>query len=321
MFIISLDFELYWGVMDSRGEEYFNDIKKVEKIVPMLLELFDDYDVACTWATVGKILAHDFKELDKFSPIIKPQYTNNSLSTYSHWDRLKSEDGKLLFSPDLVEKIIRSKNQELSSHTFSHYYTLEKGQNAADFKSDLASMNKIMKEYSQKAESIIFPRNQINAEYLKLCNSYGYKCYRGNPSHWAYNMSSRDKNSLLKRGFRLIDTYIPLSGSLTQRCREDPVSKMVNVPASFFFRPFNNKLRFLEPLKILRIKRSMLHAAKKGKLFHLWWHPHNFGKNTETNMMQLKEILDYYSYLNGVFGFESVTVCQAASKYLELNDV
>ena len=52
----------------------------------------------------------------------------------------------------------------------------------------------------------------------------------------------------------------------------------------------------------------MKHAAKNGLLYHLWWHPHNFGANTEENFKTLEEILKYYEFLNKKYGFESKTM-------------
>ena len=61
-----------------------------------------------------------------------------------------------------------------------------------------------------------------------------------------------------------------------------------------FLRPYNNILFFLEALKIVRIKKAMLHAAKHNKTFHLWWHPHNFGVNQQNNLNNLVLILNYF---------------------------
>ena len=83
---------------------------------------------------------------------------------------------------------------------------------------------------------------------------------------------------------------------------------MVNVAASRFLRPWSRKLRWLEPLRLRRIKRAMHYAARNNQLFHLWWHPHNFGANLEENMRFLEAILRYYKELNQQYGFSSETM-------------
>ncbi|MFP3339900.1 hypothetical protein R0J91_18120, partial [Micrococcus sp. SIMBA_131] len=54
-FVLSLDFELLWGVYESRGSEYYPAIENVFKVVPNLLGLFEKYGISCTWATVGAL--------------------------------------------------------------------------------------------------------------------------------------------------------------------------------------------------------------------------------------------------------------------------
>ena len=53
-FVISLDFELLWGVRDQRTiADYGANILGVRQVVPALLDLFAERNIACTWATVG----------------------------------------------------------------------------------------------------------------------------------------------------------------------------------------------------------------------------------------------------------------------------
>ena len=61
-----------------------------------------------------------------------------------------------------------------------------------------------------------------------------------------------------------------------------------------------------------RIKRQMTYAAENGRLFHLWWHPHDFGLNTDKNLANLKEILEHYEFLNQKYGFESKNIGEVA---------
>ncbi len=59
----------------------------------------------------------------------------------------------------------------------------------------------------------------------------------------------------------------------------------------------------------------MTYAAQKGLVYHLWWHPHNFGEDVSNNFSFLEKILIHYSQLNEKFGFESVSM-QGLSKAL-----
>jgi hypothetical protein len=49
-------------------------------------------------------------------------------------------------------------------------------------------------------------------------------------------------------------------------------------------------------------------AAVNRKIFHLWWHPHNFGVNTAQNIAFLKNILDHFHKLREDYGMASLNM-------------
>jgi hypothetical protein len=56
-FLISLDFELMWGVRDHRSiATYGKNILGVREAIPAMLAMFTKYRVKATWATVGMLL-------------------------------------------------------------------------------------------------------------------------------------------------------------------------------------------------------------------------------------------------------------------------
>ena len=71
-------------------------------------------------------------------------------------------------------------------------------------------------------------------------------------------------------------------------------------------------LKTFEPLRLSRLKRQMTAAAAAGRIFHLWWHPHNFGADTEANLYFLDRLLDHYRRLRDSFGMRSETMAEAA---------
>ena len=52
----------------------------------------------------------------------------------------------------------------------------------------------------------------------------------------------------------------------------------------------------------------MTQAAKKNQVFHLWWHPHNFGNNTSENLIFLGEIIKHYVILKDTYGMKSLNM-------------
>lgn len=49
LFVISLDFELFWGIRDKYDfDTYGQNVLGVWKVIPRLLELFDKYGIHAT---------------------------------------------------------------------------------------------------------------------------------------------------------------------------------------------------------------------------------------------------------------------------------
>src|SRR2546421_12794150 len=74
-FVISLDFELMWGVRDKRTiADYGANVRGVREVVPALLDLFAERDIACTWATVGLLFFATNAAMRAALPARKPGY-------------------------------------------------------------------------------------------------------------------------------------------------------------------------------------------------------------------------------------------------------
>ncbi len=310
-FVISLDFELFWGVRDKRTiENYGANILGVQKAIPAMLALFDKYGVKATFSTVGFLFAQNKEELLAFCPSIQPDYVDTKLSPYHSFDKVGNDetDDPYHFGYSLLQQIKAKGNHEIGTHTFCHYYCLEAGQTPEAFKQDLIAAKKIAAEKGIDVRSLIFPRNQFNEEYLFLCKQVGIDSYRGNPSSWLYTGRNKNDESLSRRALRFIDTYINLTGHHCHTKEYVLSSSLVNVAASRFLRPYSKKFFFLESLRLRRIKKAMFHAAKNNMLFHLWWHPHNFGVNLQENINFLEQILACYQRLQQEYQFSSITM-------------
>lgn len=314
-FVISLDFELYWGVRDTKPlGAYRDNLRGVRRVVPALLELFSEYDIRATWATVGFLFCESREELIEFLPEIRPHYVDDDLSPYDELHELGKgeDDDPYHYAPSLIEAIADGDGQEIASHTFSHYYCLEKGQTEAAFEADLAAAMEVAKRRGMELKSLVFPRNQVNRRYLDICRDAGLWAYRGNPNPWYYQGRGRDSERLWHRGLRLADAYLPISrGFAGTASREDPKGLM-DVAASRFLRPYNPEIRPAETLRLHRIKNEMKRAAERGQRYHLWWHPHNFGVNMDENLAFLTEILEYFQKLRHEKGMESKNMKQVA---------
>ncbi|SDR70036.1 polysaccharide deacetylase family protein [Gramella sp. MAR_2010_147] len=303
--VVSLDFELLWGVFDKvdwkQKQEYFLNTRK---LIPEILRLFEQHEVSCTWATVGMLFNDNWDEWNYNIPKVIPEYRNKKLSAYNYGKSIQSkETEKLCFAPDLIRKIKETQGQEIGTHTYSHYYCRESGQTVESFRADLLQSKKLAKKVEIKLNSLVFPRNQINPEYLKLCQEIGLSSVRSNPDNWYWKNTHKD--SLLQKIFRTGDAYLGTNDKSYKTSKIETFNRGLEIQkASRLLRPHSSRV-IQNKLKIRRIFSEMEWAAKQGEIYHLWWHPHNFGKNPLENIMELKIILEKFSVLNGKYGFNS----------------
>ncbi|KAB1070773.1 polysaccharide deacetylase family protein [Methylobacterium planeticum] len=315
-FVISLDFELFWGVRDKRilAHERAN-LLGGRRAVGEMLARFAVHRVRATWATVGLLFFTSRDEMLAGVPSTKPRYANAHLSPYPVLDAVGSteQDDPCHFAGSLVRQIRDCPGQEIGTHTFSHYYALEAGQTADDFRDDLEAAARAASSFDISLTSLVFPRNQYNPTYLLVCHDFGLRAYRGNQRGWMYAARPDEHQRMWIRAVRLADAYLNLSGYQTYPITPDNGHLPVDVPASMFLRPWSRRLRLLEPLRLRRIKHAMTHAAQHGEIFHLWWHPENFGTNIAENLAILDKILAHFARLRDAHGMESRTMAETAS--------
>lgn len=319
VFIISLDFELFWGVRDKRTiASYGANIRGCRQVIPSLLELFGNYGIKATFATVGFLFARDKDELRRYQPAILPDYGFKKYSPYeNHYiDTIgnSEQDDIYHYAESLIRMIQKYPEQEIASHTFSHYYCLENA-SLSSFEADLLAAKKIAASYRVDLKSLVFPRNQYSQEHIAICEKLGFIAYRGNERSSVYSPRKNKEQSKTMRAARLADSYFNLTGHHTFKPQKNET--IINIPASRFLRPFSKKLKTADNLRLNRIKNSMLFAAENEAAYHLWWHPHNFGINLKENLAFLEEILKHYQKLHDEYGMESKTMKTIAEEIIE----
>ncbi len=311
-FVVSLDFELYWGMRDVVSlEDYRADLEGVHEAIPRMLDVFERFGVHATWATVGLVFAENQEEARAFAPKLRPTYLRQELSPYGDLDRPGlDEDAACYFAPALIRRIAQTPHQEVATHTFAHFYCNEPGQDEAQFEADLDAAVSIAAARDVGLRSLVFPRNQVNRGYLGALPKKGITAYRGVPDRWALQRGRGRLDTLTRRGVRLADNYLRITGPRTERARTE--SSLVDLPGTRFLRPVSTRLRRLEPSKEARITGEMTHAAQAGHTYHLWWHPHNFGRSPRENVAMLERLLEHARRLKYSHGWQSRTMAELA---------
>jgi peptidoglycan/xylan/chitin deacetylase (PgdA/CDA1 family) len=352
-FTISLDFELHWGgfekwpiqitndelrmtngvpvqitneelrISNGTGSSYNQYFLNTRRIIPQMLDMFEEYGAHVTWATVGMLFHQSREELTENLPSEKPSYREGRLSAYNYISDKgigsNEVDDPFHFASSLIEEIARTPFQELGTHTFAHYYCNEEGQTVEQFREDIRAAQRAARKFGKVLRSLVFPRNQFNDQYLRVCFEEGITAVRSNPLDWFWHIESTQSESAWKRLNRGLDAYLPIGKKNTYKL--DAVAVRDNIPvrlpASRLLRPYRPKELFLNSMKINRIKSEMSRAAEYGEVYHLWWHPHNFGWYPEESMEGLLEILKHYSFCRDKWGMGSMNMGELAESVLD----
>lgn len=308
--VISLDFELMWGNIESWTIEGYGKthVKQVREVITRLLALFEKYQVKATFATVGFIMQ---QQNEVMIPNRTPSYTNQKLSPYGNYmKRISKENANLYFAPDIIEQLKHSSCVEIGTHTYCHYYCWEKGQSTDQFDADLSIACEVARKNGIDLKSIVFPRNQVSEDYLTICKEHGITSYRGNAKKY-FNETKSIIECYKNKVCRFLDTYLNIGGNTSYKLNQE--SRIIqNIPASRFIRPYSHQFSFLERLRFRRIRKEMEYAARYGEVYHIWWHPHNFGADMKENLAFLEKILKTYQQLHEKYGMSSMTMKELA---------
>jgi peptidoglycan/xylan/chitin deacetylase (PgdA/CDA1 family) len=317
--VVSLDFELHWGVRDLFAAEGHHRAKLLaaRAALPRILDMFVDHGVHATWATVGLLFARSADEARLHWPAKRPRYRDGSLDAWQEPIGHNEDNDPVHLAPSLVRLISTTPGQEVGSHTFTHFYCLEaaRGDNRIEtFRADVAAARSIAAVGGYEVSSLVVPRNQWVPELSAPASQTGFRAYRGSQSGFPYRPRPRARQQTTSmRVVRLLDMYVNLTGdSLVSWEELSRTGEPFNVAASRYLQPFSPSRRRLDAVRLRRIVRSMKRAAETGQIFHLWWHPEDFGEDTEDNLAVLGRVLDGYDRLRKSHGMVSLNMAEVA---------
>ena len=264
--VISADFELAWAFQFSKQTK--DPLKKAQlarKNMPLLLDLFDTYNIPITWATVGHLFLDSCKKGDHDWMSRIDHFDNHWLFNKGDWyqndpySNCKRDNS--WYAPDLVEKILNSKaSHEIGCHTFSHINCRDKVCSANVLRDELEAWNNSASKFGIKAKSFVFPGGTYgNFDVLK---EFDYKIYRVKNNSFEMGLPLFDKNGLLQ---------------------------------TFSTGAFGEMGVGLDPqIYIKKFKRILDKAAKNKTVCHLWFHP-SVNQNTVKEVMP--EVIRYIAEL------------------------
>src|SRR3546814_16264095 len=84
----------------------------------------------------------------------------------------------------MVRRLLQCPDQEIATHSYSHYYCLEPGQTDVQFRADLRAATAQLREWNIDYRSIVFPRNQYDSRHLELSAAEGHSGFRVTETNW-----------------------------------------------------------------------------------------------------------------------------------------
>jgi peptidoglycan/xylan/chitin deacetylase (PgdA/CDA1 family) len=308
--VISLDFELFWGMRDHTAVEpaVTKSLVASRSMVLTLAELFARREVRATWATVGLLFATTAAEVAALSPAVRPAYREDRLDPYLEPIGPTEDEDPLHLAGSLVDRLASSRGQELASHTFSHFYCLEPGPGADAFEADLQAAQAAATRRGLRLRSLVLPRNQWDPTLAPSLVRAGFECYRGPQPGWAHRSRRGRDSGLAVRAVRLASTWAGPAVPTFAWCELLEPSGLCNIPASAFVRPWAPSTKALQSLQDGRIIKALRDAASRGGIVHLWWHPHNFVEHPAENLERLHRLIDELDRLRATDGMVTLTM-------------
>jgi peptidoglycan/xylan/chitin deacetylase (PgdA/CDA1 family) len=188
--VISADFEMAWAWRYSKKSNEpkalaLQKADRTRKNLPLLLDLFDRFNVPITWATVGHLFLESCEKTNgrAHSDLPRPPRFENEFWRYAEGDWLDDDpcsdfhQEPAWYAPDLLRSILSTKvKHEIACHTFSHIDCSEDNCPPAIMDSELDQCQRLAENLGVKLRSFVFPANLVGN--LTSLKNHGFNAYR-----------------------------------------------------------------------------------------------------------------------------------------------
>ena len=286
VFVLSLDTELCWGVVD-KPEQLKNNLKYYEQArncIEKILKLLEKYNISATWAIVGHLFLQECNSIagQKHIDIPRSDYTWYVKDWFNESPCTNDMEEPLWYGQDIIQKIMDcGVYQEIGCHSFAHIPFGDKNTKSDTVKADLSNCVYEAEKLGLKHRSFAFPRNDIG--FIDELKNFGFIAYRGTEPSWY-----KDFPKKIRKVCHILDQFLTITPPVSIPKLE---KGLYNIPASMFYLPMNG-FRSLIPVssRIHKAKKGIKRAIRDKKVFHLWFHPFNIATNQEKLLYGLEEI-------------------------------
>ena len=247
-FVISADFELAWAWRYSKKNKSplefgLRKAKQSRENIPVLLKMFEEYNIPITWATVGHLFLESCSQGDHDwmhkIPNFDDHWSFNKGDWYDHDPYSNNKNSPEWYAPDLIEKILKSKaGHEIGCHSFSHLHFKNQICPPEVADDDIKACVEVAKKWGLTLKSMVFPGG-TNGNYNSLAK-YGFTNYRQNSKY---------------------DLFYPEMGE----------EGMIRLPSSFSME--DTGFNWSKEYYLYRYKKYIDRAITTGTVCHGWFHP------------------------------------------------
>jgi len=186
--VISADFELAWGWRYAKTrQDPLKMALQARGNMPRLMEIFEEYRIPVTWATVGHLMLSSCNRRTH-SWMRRIPYFENKRWLYDRGDWFEHdpctiwERARAWYAPDIIESILRSRaGHEIGCHTFSHIDMSNENCPQEVAEDEILACVNAAKEWGFALKSFVFAGGTYgNYEVLK---KYGFTNYRRKLTH------------------------------------------------------------------------------------------------------------------------------------------
>ncbi len=203
--VLSADFEMAWAFRYAKTQS-INAVKlgiQERENVPVLVSLFEKYNIPVTWATVGHLFLDkcDCENTKAHPQMLRPAHFENRNWRFNQGDWYDNDpctdykSDPAWYAPDLIDLIIQSPvKHEVACHTFSHIDFSDKNCNEKLAVSEIDACVSLAKLKGVKLTSMVFPGGTYGN--IKTLKKFGFTSYR-HPMKYDICMPKMDKDGLL----------------------------------------------------------------------------------------------------------------------------
>lgn len=180
---ISIDFELAWSRAKRQNgatsnQESVSRGRKAREVMPLILDLSNQYNIPITFAIVGHLALNSCSEHKK-PPLFQPYWFREDWFNIDPGENYSNR--QLYFAADIMQDIIKSPvKHEIASHSFTHVNFGDDATTDEVAQYEVSESARALEKFEPNLTTFVFPKNK--PAFLGYLKKSGFKIYRSDKS-------------------------------------------------------------------------------------------------------------------------------------------